>query len=1349
MVLFSACNQMDGQPAKEMKIGDAVEKLVAEKKLTEPRVIQTALSLLSESDVVSMEKQLDTNSVFNLMIENDSFSLTPKMVSVKRFEKKYLTLKPLISPIKCSVLPISNTERLNPIVDAAREELAKYDLSYRIKLFLGIPLRHLLIDVMFGKSTFGSNANTSFNSPGSSGQTNTSGSGTSLFGQKTTSLFGNSTMQNNSFGSSTGGTSLFGSTSGTTGGSLFGSSTSSVSGSTIKFEPLVASDTMMKNGAQQTISTKHMCITAMKAYENKSIEEVRIEDYIANRKTGNTSSGGIFGSASSGGSGLFGNTQQQAKPSLFGASSTTASPFGSSSGGTSIFGNTQNNNASQSFGAQQQPSSSLFGGSSFGTATSTAPATSGGFSFGATNTANSTFGQPASSTGSIFGSSTTATSGLFGKPAGQTGFSFGSTPASGSTTFGQTAGTTGGGLFGNTASKPGGLFGSTTTSGGSLFGNQPAQNTTGSVFGNTQPASQQGSLFGSNTGSQPANILGSDVNQTQVQMALLDAQIAASPYGDSPLLKLATVKDSEEKPNPTSPLNGSNSVNSPTNNSINGKSFLSAVPSKVVFSRKLHFCYYGFFILIILLKVMDQPKSIRNRSSAIPGRDLNYTSSVIPPTLGKGLRTKAPTNFSGLSTSNRSLNGSLINKTIDLAIETSLSGNANRTPVSGRKTNLKHLDLSAVDKAITSRPIEQERDPDELPPVNDSVIGTQKTDRIVAFSPDVDPRVAALQRDQMRRNDPPRLVLDGSACEETTIEDTPVIQPSEVVKTAGGVTLKSSDYYCEPTINAMRDMIVVFRHKEVTVYPDESKKPALGEGLNRPAEVTLERVWHTDRVTKEEVRDDEGDQEIHPSTAELNQSLIDQQLQGKVQRTKVNLVPPAVSFMDTQVWFICDPCQSHVGLGGGLLQVVSTDGDDMSESHSSDDWMDKQAKNSICNCQSTIIDSACVRGGVSRVNWCVGSCFTFSLQPASNHIQISTLEFESDISEDLISDMLEHNIRLSQLITRNLSTSGRMKHCELEGQTTAPRIKPTGDHAQLLDSFLATAKQSHRKRDQRVAGGGIDQMLLAIGFVVRWQIYQKLLRKEESGSSVWSALCFGLINEAIECAITERLHHLASMLSIFSVDPLSTRQDFAAQVEFWDSEMMLQYIDVNVLKVYLVMAGKSNITFIKNGQKEIINCMEDLDWKQALGMHVWWLRGAFCLEDAFEAFCEDVDSGRAASPNNHIYEQLAFSVGNNERACELAIDAGDFVTAHRIFTEEVAPNAIAIGDLNGLKKLCERMEGISAHIHGWGANGQIYVDYCHLKTLGIEEEDDDRLQQLIESIETRIHAPIFKTYIQR
>lgn len=53
-----------------------------------------------------------------------------------------------------------------------------------------------------------------------------------------------------------------------------------------------------------------------------------------------------------------------------------------------------------------------------------------------------------------------------------------------------------------------------------------------------------------------------------------------------------------------------------------------------------------------------------------------------------------------------------------------------------------------------------------------------------------------------------------------------------------------------------------FRHKEVTVYPEDRNKPENGEGLNVPAEIELERVWPLDRSTNELIRNPEEIQKL-------------------------------------------------------------------------------------------------------------------------------------------------------------------------------------------------------------------------------------------------------------------------------------------------------------------------------------------------------------------------------------------------------------------------------------------------------------------------------------------------------
>lgn len=172
-----------------------------------------------------------------------------------------------------------------------------------------------------------------------------------------------------------------------------------------KYQPHAGTDTLVKNGQTNSVSTRQHCITAMKEYEGKSLEELRMEDYMANRKgpaAGSVApSGGLFG-ASAPSTGLFGAPASQPQSTgLFGQPATTSTIGG--------FGQ----NANTSFGqptafGQTQPaaSTSLFG----------KPATG--------------FGQPTSAFGQP---QAAASNNMFGKPfaavatSANTGFSgFGS-----------------------------------------------------------------------------------------------------------------------------------------------------------------------------------------------------------------------------------------------------------------------------------------------------------------------------------------------------------------------------------------------------------------------------------------------------------------------------------------------------------------------------------------------------------------------------------------------------------------------------------------------------------------------------------------------------------------------------------------------------------------------------------------------------------------------------------------------------------------------------------------------------------------------------------------------------------
>ncbi|KAL1222783.1 Nuclear pore complex protein NUP98A [Cardamine amara subsp. amara] len=334
-----------------------------------------------------------------------------------------------------------------------------------------------------GTSAFGASGTPAF---GASSSPAFGASSTPAFGAATTPSFGASNTSSFSFGSSPAfgqstsafGSSAFGSTPSpfgaqgaqastpTFGGSGFGQSPfgGQQGGSrVVLYAPTIEAET----GSATQPAGKLESISAMPAYKDKSHEELRWEDYQRGDKGGPHSAGQSPGNAG------FGVSAAQANPfspsPAFGQTSTNpTNPF-SSSTPTNPFAPQTPTIASSGFGA----ATSNFGSSPFGVTTS-----------------SNLFGSTSSTTTSVFGSSsafgTTTSSPLFGSSStpgfGSSPSIFGSAPGQGATP-----------AFGN--SQPSTLFSSTPSTGqtGSAFGQ------TGSAFGqfgqSSAPAFGQNSIF--------------------------------------------------------------------------------------------------------------------------------------------------------------------------------------------------------------------------------------------------------------------------------------------------------------------------------------------------------------------------------------------------------------------------------------------------------------------------------------------------------------------------------------------------------------------------------------------------------------------------------------------------------------------------------------------------------------------------------------------------------------------------------------------------------------------------------------------------------------------------------------
>uniref|UniRef100_A0A674BMY5 Nuclear pore complex protein Nup98-Nup96 n=1 Tax=Salmo trutta TaxID=8032 RepID=A0A674BMY5_SALTR len=779
---------------------------------------------------------------------------------------------------------------------------------------------------LFGSSTFSQPVTSSTSSGFGFGAA--SGTSTSLFGSTNTGGGGGLfSQQSNAFGAAkpasfgTFGTSaassggLFGATNsnpfGGASASLFGASgftqQAAQPGTTVKFNPATGSDTMVKGGVTTSINTKHQCITAMKEYENKSLEELRLEDYQAGRK-GPTNpmaapTGGLFGVAaaatpSTGAAGLFGSSATNTGFS-FGQAKTN---FGTSTGG---FGAA----TGSLFGQQQQPqqaqqAASLF--KPFGQATTT-PNT--GFSFGNT----STMGQPqqTSTMGGLFGSTAASQAGgLFGNTAqttpatgfgtgtglfGQTNTAFGNvgtqvlfgnkTAGFGATTTSASSFGTGTGLFGNksaltlgTGTNPSNFGFGPTAAGGSLFGNKTAAGGLGtglgagfgaavgtgqmSLFGNNKTLGStlgtmgafgpQGFSTGTSTlgfGAQQQPVALTDPNAAAAQQAVLQQQINAlaySPFGDSPLFRnpLSDPKKKEERLKPTNPA-AQKALTTPTHYKLTPRPATRVRPKALTSSGS-------------------------SKSQLFDGLDddePSLTNGAFMPR--KSIKKLVLKNLNGSS-----LYSSPINRdTDDLASPPEYPLNGLRSDTRPHTPSgilicvmfvAEPWDDLEINKFYTKPNLQ-----DTISELNAHRVGARGRNGLEVSSEDISLGEDSIQeeREEEVQEVPPHpagivLCRVGYYTIPAMDELAKMVDENGVCVvenfTVGRKGYGSVFFHGEVNVTGLNlDEIVHFRRKEVIVYPDDKNKPAEGEGLNRRAEVTLDGVWPNDKTTCTQIKNPE------------------------------------------------------------------------------------------------------------------------------------------------------------------------------------------------------------------------------------------------------------------------------------------------------------------------------------------------------------------------------------------------------------------------------------------------------------------------------------------------------------
>ncbi|XP_076951128.1 nuclear pore complex protein NUP98A-like [Bidens hawaiensis] len=585
-------------------------------------------------------------------------------------------------------------------------------------------------------------------------------------------------------------------------------------------------------------------ISAMLTYKEKSHEELRWEDYQSGDKGGPNPAG-----PSSSGMGFNVTHTQPTNPF---ASSSPANPFSSSAStnlfapktptfGTSGFGTSTpsigsspfGSVASSPFGSTPTPAPSVFGSTpAFGSTTSSLFGTTSSSTFG---TSTSYFGTQAQGTTSSFATGlnfgSTQSSPLFQSttlPLGQTSSPFGQTAPS----FGQSA--------------P--AFGQSNAFGGNLFSSTPSLlSTNGMVFNQTPPSlsnpfqtaqstpNQGGFGFATPAGSTANNFGQSNFGQLSANQ-IPQPQSITNPFGTLPAMPQMSIGRVENAPSIQYGISSLPVVDKPAPVRMS-----SVLTSRHLSQRRIRLPARKYLPRNDSSKVSffsDEETISTPKADALFIPRENPRALVIRPMEQSPIKVSAEKLKEKNASSPAQANGQYTEFTYTTHQNDRATDNGNRN----------HSENGAFKEQTSPVKITQKTNGAHEDPKSDSYIsltGHRAGEAAIVYEHGAD--IETLMP-KLRHSDyytEPRI-------QELAAKERAEPGFCRRVKdfVVGRHNYGSIKFFGETDVRRLDlESLIQFNHREVIVYMDETNKPPVGQGLNKPAEVTLLNIKCVDKKT--------------------------------------------------------------------------------------------------------------------------------------------------------------------------------------------------------------------------------------------------------------------------------------------------------------------------------------------------------------------------------------------------------------------------------------------------------------------------------------------------------------------